>query len=210
MPISTLSTTLRDWRLPAVAALALVVTAPSHAGVFEIKADGAIAPVMGVDTMPPATLEVSKDATPLAEKITTDLMLRSLSVPSRYATVTANAAIANGLAPALLAAVVWQESRWRSQVVSAAGAVGLGQIMPSTASSLRVDPRDPVANLYGAAHYLRQQMDRFGGNVELALAAYNAGPTRVIKAGGVPAIAETRGYVTAIMSRLSVNLNTGN
>ena len=210
MPISTLSTTLRDWRLPAVAALALVVTAPSHAAVFEIKADGAIAPVMGVDTMPPATLEVSKDATPLAEKITTDLMLRSPSVPSRYATVTANAAIANGLAPALLAAVVWQESRWRSQVVSAAGAVGLGQIMPSTASSLRVDPRDPVANLYGAAHYLRQQMDRFGGNVELALAAYNAGPTRVIKAGGVPAIAETRGYVTAIMSRLSVNLNTGN
>ena len=210
MPMPTPSNKLKDWRLLTVAALAISVSAPSRAGVLEIKDDGAIVSVMGIDTMPPATLAVCEDAPKLADKMITDPVLGSPSVPARYATVTANAATANGLAPDLLAAVIWQESRWRPQAVSPAGAVGLGQIMPSTASNLRIDPRDPVANLYGAAHYLRQQMDRFGGNVELALAAYNAGPSRVIKAGGVPAIAETRGYVTAIMDRLSVTSNMGN
>lgn len=107
------------------------------------------------------------------------------------------------ISPALLEAVVWQESRWNARAVSPAGARGLAQLMPGTARQLGVDPGDPQANLEGGAQYLRMQLDRFDGNVEKALAAYNAGPGRVERAGGIPAIRETRDYVAAILARLS-------
>ena len=68
---------------------------------------------------------------------------------------------------------------------------------------VNVNPDDPLANLEGGARYLREQMDRFDGDIEKALAAYNAGPGRVIAAGGIPRIRETQGYVAAIMGRLS-------
>ena len=80
---------------------------------------------------------------------------------------------------------------------------GLAQLMPGTARYLGVNPDDPFANLEGGARYLREQMDRFDGDIEKALAAYNAGPGRVIAAGGIPRIRETQGYVAAIMGRLS-------
>ena len=107
------------------------------------------------------------------------------------------------LSPQLLEALVWQESRWRTNAVSPAGARGLAQLMPGTARELGVNPNDPLANLEGGARYLRQQLDTFGGDLEKALAAYNAGPNRVIRAGGIPNIRETRGYVAAIMARLA-------
>lgn len=107
------------------------------------------------------------------------------------------------ISPMLLEALVWQESRWRSGAVSPVGAFGLAQLMPGTARELGVNALEPRANLEGGARYLRAQLDRFGGNVEKALAAYNAGPGRVIKAGGIPRIRETQNYVAAIMSRLS-------
>jgi len=107
------------------------------------------------------------------------------------------------LSPALIEALVWQESRWNPAALSPRGARGLAQLMPGTARRLGVDPADPVANLEGGARYLRQQLDAFGGDLEKALAAYNAGPGRVQQAGGVPAIRETRGYVAAIMARLT-------
>jgi soluble lytic murein transglycosylase-like protein len=103
----------------------------------------------------------------------------------------------------LIEALVWQESRWQAGAVSPVGARGLAQLMPGTARELGVDPNDPFANLEGGARYLREQMDRFGGDVEKALAAYNAGPGRVIKSGGIPRIRETQTYVAAIMGRLS-------
>ena len=107
------------------------------------------------------------------------------------------------ISPTLLEALVWQESRWNARAVSSAGARGLAQLMPGTARMMGVDPDDPNANLEGGARYLRMQLDAFEGDLEKALAAYNAGPARVIKAGGIPAIRETRNYVAAIMSRLS-------
>jgi soluble lytic murein transglycosylase-like protein len=107
------------------------------------------------------------------------------------------------LSPALLEALVWQESRWRSGAVSPVGARGLAQLMPGTARQMGVDPGDPNANLEGGARYLRQQLDSFGGDLEKALAAYNAGPGRVQRAGGIPRIAETQNYVAAILARLS-------
>jgi soluble lytic murein transglycosylase-like protein len=106
-----------------------------------------------------------------------------------------------GLDGRLLAALVWTESGFRPDVVSSAGAMGLAQLMPGTARGLGVDPRDPLQNLDGGARYLRTQLDRFG-SVELALAAYNAGPGRVERAGNqVPNIVETQLYVVRVLER---------
>ena len=110
------------------------------------------------------------------------------TVPAQYAAALSHAAAAANISPALLSALVWQESRWRPQVVSRAGAIGLAQLMPGTARDLGVNPTDPVANLHGGARYLRQLLDQFGGNVEKALAAYNAGAARVRSAGVLRAV----------------------
>ena len=123
--------------------------------------------------------------------------------PDRWRTRVAVLAAKYDISPALLEAVVWQESRWNTAAVSPVGARGLAQLMPGTARQLGVDPHDPDANLEGGARYLRMQLDAFDGNVEKALAAYNAGPLRVTRAGGVPNIRETQLYVAAILGRLS-------
>ena len=124
-------------------------------------------------------------------------------VPPQYAAALTQAAASANISPALLAALVWQESRWNPQAVSRKGAMGLAQLMPATARYLGVNPADPVANLNGGARYLRLLLDQFNGDVEMALAAYNAGAARVRSAGGIPAIAETRNYVSSIVRRIS-------
>lgn len=116
----------------------------------------------------------------------------------RWAGPIADAAAKHGVDPGLLAALVEHESGFDPGVRSHAGAIGLGQLMPGTAAGLGVDPTDPAQNLDGAARYLKQQLDRFGG-ADLALAAYNAGPNRVAQAGGVPNITETRTYVARVL-----------
>lgn len=123
--------------------------------------------------------------------------------PMRWRVRIAQLAAKYDISPALLEAVVWQESRWNEQAVSAKGARGLAQLMPGTAERMGVNAGDPTANLEGGARYLRMQLDAFHGDVEKALAAYNAGPARVAQAGGVPNIRETRAYVAAIMARLT-------
>jgi Transglycosylase SLT domain len=105
-----------------------------------------------------------------------------------------------GLEPALLSALVYQESRYCTDALSPKGAIGLGQLMPGTAEALGVDPHDPVQNLYGAAAYLRAQWDSFE-DWNFALAAYNAGPGAVIKYQGVPPYEETQNYVVSVLSR---------
>jgi soluble lytic murein transglycosylase-like protein len=112
------------------------------------------------------------------------------------------AAASNGIDPALLKGLVEQESGFNPGARSGAGALGLTQLMPGTAASLGVtDPLDPVQSLQGGARYLRQQLDRFGGDERLALAAYNAGPGAVARYGGVPPYAETQGYVTNVLAK---------
>ena len=105
----------------------------------------------------------------------------------------------------LFRAMIEAESAYDPQALSPKGAYGLGQLMPATARGLGVDRTDPAQNLDGAARYLVAQMDRFG-SAELALAAYNAGPHRVVEHGGIPPFAETRAYVSrvaAIYERLA-------
>ncbi|WP_443022094.1 lytic transglycosylase domain-containing protein [Sphingobium sp.] len=99
----------------------------------------------------------------------------------------------------LLDALVWTESRYNPLAISKAGAAGLGQLMPGTARDLGVSNRfDPMANIFGAARYLRQMLDKFRV-VHLALAAYNAGPGAVERAGGIPRNGETPAYVRDVL-----------
>ncbi len=118
----------------------------------------------------------------------------------RWAAAIDATAARHGLDGRLFAALVWSESGFSPGVVSHAGALGLAQLMPGTARGLGVDPRDPLQNLEGGARYLRTQLDAFG-RVDLALAAYNAGPGRVRSAGGIPNIVETQVYVTRVLER---------
>lgn len=113
-------------------------------------------------------------------------------------------ALDNALAPELLRAVVRRESAFHPCAVSRAGAMGLMQLMPATAHTLGVtDPFDPAENIQAGSRYLRQLLERYGGDLMLALGAYNAGPGRVDRSGGVPPIPETQDYVRRILSELS-------
>lgn len=119
----------------------------------------------------------------------------------RFAGLIQQAASSAGIDPKLLAAVTWSESGFNPAAVSGAGAVGLTQLMPATAAGLGVNPNDPAQNLLGGARYLAGQLQRFG-RLDLALAAYNAGPSAVTKAGGIPPYPETQAYVARVLDRL--------
>jgi len=111
--------------------------------------------------------------------------------------LTIDVANQEGIQPELLISVVWVESRFCTDALSHAGAIGLGQLMPGTAKDLGVNPNLPEENLKGAARYLKQQHNRFE-ILNLALAAYNAGPQRVKDSGGVPDIIETKEYIRKV------------
>ena len=122
-------------------------------------------------------------------------------VPAFLSTLITDAARTHGVDPRLLAAVASRESAFDVHAVSTAGACGLMQLMPETARFLGVgNIFDPKENVFGGAHYLRTLLDTFGGDLDLTLAAYNAGPGAVQKYGGVPPYAETRAYVKAVRS----------
>ena len=119
-----------------------------------------------------------------------------------YAGLIDEAAERAGVDPRLLASLAWSESGFDPGARSGAGATGLVQLMPATARGLGVtDTTDPAQSLRGGATYLRQQLDAFGGDPQLALAAYNAGPTAVRRHGGVPPYAETQKYVQTVLDR---------
>ncbi|WP_294390051.1 lytic transglycosylase domain-containing protein [uncultured Sphingomonas sp.] len=186
--------------------MAALATAPACADVIEIDGGGTAHYRTGSGQVRWSGGE--EDDAPLAVEagMVPDAALtipQAGDIPAGYAAIVADLAHRYDLSPRLIAALVWQESRWRADAVSAKGARGLAQLMPATARALGVDAADPRGNLEGCARYLRQMLDLFDGDVERALAAYNAGPGRVMKAGGVPAIAETRAYVASIVDHLS-------
>jgi len=178
-------------------AVASLISLPAQADVLEIGPGGEARWIAGPAEQAAAEVPMS------AAYAGSAIIDPALAIPAAYSGKIAELAARIDLSPALLEAVVWQESRWRANALSPVGARGLAQLMPGTAREMGVDPDDPLANLEGGARYLRQQLDRFDGDVEKALAAYNAGPGRVIAANGIPRIRETQLYVASVMGRLS-------
>ena len=119
--------------------------------------------------------------------------------PGPYKAEIDAAAAKYGIDPALLRGLIKAESNFNPNAGSPAGAQGLTQLMPATAASLGcTNVLDPAQNIDAGAHYLKQQLDAFGGDVTKALAAYNAGPGAVKRYGGVPPYAETQAYVRRV------------
>jgi soluble lytic murein transglycosylase-like protein len=107
------------------------------------------------------------------------------------------------LQPKLIRGVIEQESAFHACAISAKGAKGLMQLMPATIEQFKVtDVFDPQQNIEAGATFLRQLLDKYKGDIKLALAAYNAGPATVDKTGGIPDIKETQDYVEQIMKKI--------
>jgi len=141
-------------------------------------------------TAPPPALETAEPACdPIADTVVTPLI--------------ETAAKTNDLQIKLVRAVIEQESAFRPCAISAKGAQGLMQLMPETAGELNVkDPFDAKENIAAGSRYLKQLLDKYKGDTKLALAAYNAGPSAVDTANGIPDIPETRDYVAAILKKI--------
>ena len=136
------------------------------------------------------TLETTDSSVEITEIVEIEAHIREVAV--RY-----------DIPPILVAAIVEAESEFNPRAVSRRGARGLMQLMPDTASSLRVsDTFDPYENIEGGVRHLRRLMDRYRGNLPLVLAAYNAGEQAVMVYGGVPPYRETRLYVNRILRRI--------
>jgi soluble lytic murein transglycosylase-like protein len=109
-----------------------------------------------------------------------------------------------GVDPALVKAIIANESGFDANATSKTGAQGLMQLEPGTAAELGVgNAYDPAQNIWGGTRYIRGLLERFHGDVRLAVAAYNAGPAAVEKYGGVPPYAETQGYVENVLDSYS-------
>ncbi len=179
-----------------------VLPVPARAQVIEIASDGAVAVYDRPAVFTDAGVQPIPLARPTRSPALPDFRPRAARKFEVMQELSA-AASAYGLAPELVHAVAWRESRFRHDAVSSAGATGVMQLMPGTARTLGVDRFDLRQNIYGGTAYLRRMLDEFGGDVGLALAAYNAGPAAVRRYGGTPPYAETQQYVAAIMGRLA-------
>jgi soluble lytic murein transglycosylase-like protein len=127
--------------------------------------------------------------------------LQRLARASQYDSIIEHAAVSAAVEANLLRAVIVVESGFNCRAVSKRGAVGLMQLMPATASRFGVrDPYDAQQNVHGGARYLKFLMDRFGHDIRLALAAYNAGEEAVVRNGGqIPPYGETMAYVPRVL-----------
>ena len=136
---------------------------------------------------------------PTTFRISTSEAFRSLPAGTAYNDTIAEAADLYRLDPNLIRAIIRAESAFNPFAVSRAGAQGLMQLMPAVAEELNVfDPFDPRQNIFGGARYLRWLLDRNGGNLDLAVASYNAGPGAVARYNGIPPYRETLNYVKKV------------
>ena len=147
-------------------------------------------------------LETSNARPPAAKRLRATLGA-TCPVPKAFRGAFARASAETNVPASLLVATAYEESEMNPAARSTAGAQGLLQLMPQTERELRLEGSAPAVNVLAGARYLRQMLDRFGGNVELALAAYNAGPTAVERAGAAPSLATLR-YVKNVEARAAL------
>lgn len=141
-------------------------------------------------------LVLSNDPTPVVRRA----VVRARKPSPALQSLIDRYSLQQGLDAALVRAVIQAESAFNPRALSVKGAMGLMQLMPSTARELGVqDPWDPEQNVRGGTRYLRQMLDQFDGKLDWALAGYNAGPGAVQRYGGVPPYRETVGYVDKVM-----------
>jgi soluble lytic murein transglycosylase-like protein len=177
--------------------------APATGQVMSIGPDGNTTIYKGpVVTSAEGVLPLSGRARP-----TTPQRVNSGKEPPSVVAAINYSASRHALSQALIAAVAWQESRMRQEAVSPKGARGVMQLMPATASGLKVNADDLSANVDGGTAYLAKMLDRFDGDIIKTLAAYNAGPEAVERYHGVPPYPETQAYVSAVMNRLADSTN---
>ncbi len=190
----------RGWPLAAAVSL-LALTAPAEAQIMPVReTDGKI---VYVNAEPPTRVRTPPRGrlNPLAAPVKPDGGNGPVLHPNKpeLERLLEQTAERHQIDPALVRAVVAVESAWDPQAVSPKGAMGLMQLMPERAALLGVsDPFDPEQNLDAGVRHLRELLERYDGNLELALAAYNAGPGAVDRNGRVPNIPETRDYVRKI------------
>lgn len=183
--------------------LVLALLAPAAAAQAEIKIevrpDGTKVMVnTGPAVAKPSAVQPS-GAVPAVARPAARPAVRHAVARDRYLPMVEAHSGRHGLDPRLVLAVIEVESAYRPNARSHKGAIGLMQLMPATAAGLEVDdPYDPEQNLRGGTAYLARMLDRFG-SVELALAAYNAGPEAVERYDGVPPYRETREYVRRVL-----------
>lgn len=162
----------------------------SAGGVSQLSED-LVESVERDDYIAPPTLPAAVSAAPTAPQV---------EKPKRSVhEMVTQAALNNGLPPAIVHSVARAESAYQTDAVSPKGAIGVMQLMPATAASLKADPNDPEQNIEAGARYLRELLERYDGDSAKALAAYNAGPGAVDKYNGIPPYRETITYVDRVL-----------
>jgi cell wall-associated NlpC family hydrolase len=184
-------------------------SSPGHVGIYVGNGEMIDAPYTGT------TVQEQSVATAgpvvairrvLSDTSSSSQVMGNVTVPAPYVATIQDAASKYHLPASLLAAVVQHESGFNPNAVSSAGAEGIAQFMPSTASGMGVNPFDPTEAINGAAELLSSYASRFGSYSD-ALAAYNAGPGAVEEYGGIPPYAETQAYVPAVLSSAGLSGN---
>ncbi len=188
-----------DFVVAAVLSAVALVTLPLAMG--EISRVAGARLEAGEEALFIARAEYAQEQAASLRSIRPDLDLPTEAEVRRFAPIVQRAARVNGVDEALVHAVIFAESSYDPRAVSPAGASGLMQLMPATAEHYGVrDLFDPAQNVAGGVRHLRDLLVRFDGNVELALAAYNAGAGAVIRAGNrIPPRPETVAYVPKVI-----------
>ena len=180
--------------------LLILIVNPTRADIYRYEDDDGIVHFTDAPTDRRFKIfmrELKKD-----KQLRTKLQLSSSVNPAEYDHIISTCATKYGVNPALIKAVIHAESGYNPNAVSRKGASGLMQLMPGTAKDLQVgDPFNPRENINGGSRYLRFLLDLFNNNLDLALAAYNAGPERVNQHRGIPPYLETRNYVQKVMQK---------
>ncbi len=175
-----------------------------------LDADGATSPTtMTPSSMPASSIPVSSlapgtAAPTISAPVPSAATFVAVDANTPYAALFNEAGQRHGVSPTLLASVAEIESGFDPAAISPVGAGGLMQFMPATAAEMGVDPFEPVSAIDGAARYLARDLARFG-RVDLALAAYNAGPGAVAEHNGVPPFTETQQYVQKVLNVLETH-----